>query len=650
MELFGETAFISAFPNAGRFAFAPFTARCPDCGARVLEAERCVRPADRTRATAAYSICCDQGRVTLPPIQDPPGPLATLLREQGPRAAAFRNNIRAYNASLRFASLGCRVDESLIGAGVYAFRIQGQMHHHLGPPMPGGTQDPRFAQIFFRDSDFEYELGRRLHWTSSVLPEVRALQEMIHLYNPYYATFLTSVERLRQAGPARRDIRITLVNVSEERDPRTTNAPSAPEIAVLMLQVSYEGWMPQRRDIAVWCRGGGIQRLVESHPAYDPPHYVLLFTRGEQGRRQEFPRNVIATGPHARNRVSMCDFYAYRLCVRDGSTDLLFFAGELFHQYLVDAWAKIELERLNFPRTNQRRVRADLYSGLQDALQEQDADLESFVRRVILPPTFNGGERHLRMMYHDALAVIRKLGRPSFFVTMTCHPNWPEVRGALLLGQRHTDRPDRLARVFSRYMEEVLRRITQDKVLGDSIAHFLVIEFQKRGLPHAHIVLVATPETRPRAPEAYYRCVWPEIPDPVTRPALHSIITTRNMHGPCGPSFPNQACMQEGTCRWKFPQPFCNHATEDSYGFVQYRRRDTGLQCERRGCIFDNRWVVPCNPALSLRASCHVNVLVRSSINAAKYPFNYLYKGADHATIRQEITMDGRTTTNVEAT
>ena len=207
-----------------------------------------------------------------------------------------------------------------------------------------------------------------------------------------------------------------------------------------------------------------------------------------------------------------------------------------------------------------------------------------------------------------------------------------------------------IGQISSRYKEEVLRCITQDQVLGDSFAHFLVIEFQKRGLPHAHTVLVATPDTRLRDPDAYDRYVWAEIPDPVTHPTLHSIITTCNMHGPCGPSFPNQACMQEGTCRWKFPQPFCNHTTEDSYGFVQYRRRDTGLQRERRGCIFDNRWVVPCNPALSLRASCHVNVLVRSSINAAKYPFNYLYKGADHATIRQEITMDGRTTTNVEAT
>ena len=102
------------------------------------------------------------------------------------------------------------------------------------------------------------------------------------------------------------------------------------------------------------------------------------------------------------------------------------------------------------------------------------------------------------MMYHDALAVIRKLGRPSFFVTMTCNPNWPEVRDALMPGQKHTDRPELLARVFFQYKEEMLRCIIKDQVLGDTLAHFLVIEFQKRGLPHAHIVLIVSPETRPR--------------------------------------------------------------------------------------------------------------------------------------------------------
>ena len=37
------------------------------------------------------------------------------------------------------------------------------------------------------------------------------------------------------------------------------------------------------RDIVVYLRGGGVRRLNELNPAYDPLHFVLLFPRGELG-------------------------------------------------------------------------------------------------------------------------------------------------------------------------------------------------------------------------------------------------------------------------------------------------------------------------------------------------------------------------------
>ena len=35
---------------------------------------------------------------------------------------------------------------------------------------------------------------------------------------------------------------------------------------------------------------------------------------------------------------------------------------------IIDAWICVESNRLNFQRTNQKQLRADLYSGLQDAV------------------------------------------------------------------------------------------------------------------------------------------------------------------------------------------------------------------------------------------------------------------------------------------
>ncbi len=47
--------------------------------------------------------------------------------------------------------------------------------------------------------------------------------------------------------------------------------------------------------------------------------------------------------------------------------------------------------------------------------------------------------------------------------------------------------------------------------------------------------------------------------------------------------------------------------------------------------VFDNRWVVPYNPYLTMRYQCHINVEVCSSITTMKYLYKYVYKGHDRA-------------------
>ncbi len=49
------------------------------------------------------------------------------------------------------------------------------------------------------------------------------------------------------------------------------------------------------------------------------------------------------------------------------------------------------------------------------------------------------------------------------------------------------------------------------------------------------------------------------------------------------------------------------------------------------GFVFDNHWVVPYNPYLTMRYQCHINVEVCSSIIAVKYFYKYVYKGHDRA-------------------
>ena len=51
-----------------------------------------------------------------------------------------------------------------------------------------------------------------------------------------------------------------------------------------------------------------------------------------------------------------------------------------------------------------------------------------------------GGPRDQQQRFQDAVAVVRKYGPPSFFVTMSCNPKWPEILDAIERNQSASDR------------------------------------------------------------------------------------------------------------------------------------------------------------------------------------------------------------------
>lgn len=67
-------------------------------------------------------------------------------------------------------------------------------------------------------------------------------------------------------------------------------------------------------------------------------------------------------------RVSAIDFLAYRIMIRQNFNKHILNSRELFHQYIVDMYAKIETEHLQYIRHNQVKLRADNYIHLRDAL------------------------------------------------------------------------------------------------------------------------------------------------------------------------------------------------------------------------------------------------------------------------------------------
>ena len=104
-------------------------------------------------------------------------------------------------------------------------------------------------------------------------------------------------------------------------------------------------------------------------------------------------------------------------------------------------------------------MRALLPSVIVDAPNNGDLDVAPLGRRVILPSSYVGGDRFISQCYQDSMAVLRALGNPDLFITVTANPSWPEITRELLPGQTANDRPDIVSRVFKLKTKAILAEL-----------------------------------------------------------------------------------------------------------------------------------------------------------------------------------------------
>ncbi|XP_044591402.1 uncharacterized protein LOC123269633 [Cotesia glomerata] len=308
----------------------------------------------------------------------------------------------------------------------------------------------------------------------------------------------------------------------------------------------------------------------------------------------------------------------------------------LFQQWVVDSYVKIEKDRINYCRNHQKQLRAESYQGLIDYMrkrnetnQQNGINIECPGKIFILPSTFVNSPRYMIQQYQDAMCIVRKYGTPDLFITMTCNPNWDEIVENLLPGQTAADRPDLVARVFSLKVKHLINVIVKQKHFGTVLAYVYVIEYQKRGLPHVHLLVTLDRDSKITTPTDVDKYISAEIPDLDDNETLHNIVMKNMIHGPCG-----DWCLFDGKCSKKYPKSYTEETTMDENGYSRYRRMNTGRQYTKsHDYKVDNRHVVPYNKELLLMLNCHINVEIVASIKAVKYLFKYIYKGHDCASV-----------------
>ncbi|KAL5194227.1 Replication protein A DNA-binding subunit B [Glycine soja] len=442
--------------------------QCSYCNAQMWYDERISK--NKNFENPRFSLCCGDGKVELPLLQNPPEYLQQLLfHDDTIDSKNYQHNLRAYNMMFAFTSAGIKLDKTINNSREPpTIRIQGQPCHKIDSLLPMPGKKPKFAQLYIFDT--ENEVQNRIDVMSQYSGIhnhiVSALSHMLHQHNSYAQSFKMARDRL--AADQANNIKLQLI-AARGKDGRVYNMPNVPEIAAL---IAGDFHPDSKRDIIVETQNGELQRIHELHPSYVPLQYPLLFPYGENGYRPDIlHRCTSSSKKRKQNRLTMREWFAYRLQSRSNEAQTLLHSRKLFQQFIVEGYTMVESERLSYIRNNQKKLRIDKYSSLQTSLDTGTAKGLTKGKRVILPSTFVGSPRYMDQLYFDGMAICSHVGFPNLFITLTCNPNWPEIRRLLSpLNLKMIDRPDIVSRIFRLKYEHMLSDLTKGQLLGKVVA------------------------------------------------------------------------------------------------------------------------------------------------------------------------------------
>ena len=197
---------------------------------------------------------------------------------------------------------------------------------------------------------------------------------------------------------------------------------------------------------------------------------------------------------------------------------------QLTQQFIVDAWTKIESCRLYYIRKEQGSFRTEMYNGLMDYVYNKAANSSSVIgKMVILPSSYTGSPRVIQQNFLDSMTTCQNSGKPDLFLIMTCNTHWKEITENLNENENAIDRPDIVTRVFHEIINILKDELLEKNIFGKVIAFIYVIEFQKRRLPHIHMLLYLQDSDKLFNTELIDSVVTTEIPDENLYPELNKL-------------------------------------------------------------------------------------------------------------------------------
>ncbi|KAE9384224.1 hypothetical protein BT96DRAFT_1100548, partial [Gymnopus androsaceus JB14] len=349
--------------------------------------------------------------------------IQTSLERQWSFALILHNTIVLWLSHLLVYKL-MSMSIILVGVNLY-FVFMVNFRHWSGTLLPYQNSAPSYAQLYILDpyAAQVHRMNRNENLDAHVMQQ---LQDMLIQHNIYVPIYKSAWEILQEhQNTPNYSVRLRLL---PGFDRRRYNEATADEIAVL---VPGDETIPtDKRDIVLRLRTPNghypLQRVWDTHASYAPLHYVLLFPYGEAG--WDFNLHLHEPEKQRPSRLTLTRYVSYRIHSRSNEYSTILHGGRLFQRYIVDMWAAADQQRLTYLRTHQQELRAELYQGLADALDQADVnnpdsvDLNSIGRRIILPSSYIGGARYMHQRFQDAMAAVRHFKKIDLFITVTANP------------------------------------------------------------------------------------------------------------------------------------------------------------------------------------------------------------------------------------
>ena len=333
----------------------------------------------------------------------------------------FKKHSRGYNNLFAFSALGVSSNNSALSKGFSFVKIQGRTYHRIFDIFYTGKVNN--ISLYINDGEERLRLAENQKLSGVITNQI---SKYLNEVNPL-------INSIRQLNIQTNDNAHIVFEQTSRRKHGSVlgDTPIINEIAGILRFDSTA----DPRKIVIWKNKEEQPRFVHFlDPAYESLQYPLLFPHATVGW------SPTLKGPNG-DKISQIKYYRHLML----SEPRFMNTRRLGQEYFVDMYSRTEEERLSYIRHNQGKfMRISSRNEIEETIAGEGGIKPG---KVYLPSSFTQSPRYMQVKYQDAMAIVSRLGKPTFFLTITCNPHWQEIKDSLSQGETAMDRPDLCNRV-----------------------------------------------------------------------------------------------------------------------------------------------------------------------------------------------------------